>query len=292
MVNRNGLIDLGFRGYAYTWNNRRIGKVNIQERLNRGFANGDWKLLYPNAHITHLTALHSDHRPIVINTSSPTAHRPRPLRFEAMWTRDDTAGRVIKDAWCKGHPLPTFPHLMSKIKHTKLALKEWNWNFFGHLQTNIKNIQQYIETLQSHPSSSTSLQLEVGAQLELDELLLRERILWMEKANAKWLEEGNANNHFFHLSTIIHRKHNLIHSLMDSENNRLVEYDQIAQGFIAYYSLLFTSVSPCFPFDFQELISPSVSCAMNQSLLAVPTIAEVHKAIFSMETTRVRDLTG
>lgn len=35
MVDQNGLIDVGYVGFAYTWNNRS-GVANIQERLNRG----------------------------------------------------------------------------------------------------------------------------------------------------------------------------------------------------------------------------------------------------------------
>lgn len=177
MVDQNGLIDLGYRGYAYTWSNRRAGKENIQERLDWGFANEDWKLLYPNARIDHLVALHFDHRPILIHTSPPTSLRPHPFWFEAMWTRDESAGHIIEDAWVKGRNPPQFPHLMSKLKNTKVALKAWNRTVFGHLQTNIKTLKGYIDHLQSQPSTHRTLKLESKAQQELDELLVRERIL-------------------------------------------------------------------------------------------------------------------
>lgn len=59
MVDGSRLIDLGFICHPFTWNNKRIGKTNIQERLDQSFVNSDWRLLYPSATITHLTALHS-----------------------------------------------------------------------------------------------------------------------------------------------------------------------------------------------------------------------------------------
>lgn len=40
----HGLMDLGFEGHPFTWNNKRGGLENIQERLDRGIANEDRKL--------------------------------------------------------------------------------------------------------------------------------------------------------------------------------------------------------------------------------------------------------
>lgn len=185
VIDTNGLLDLGFCGYAYTWNNRRSGKANIQEQLDRGFSNGEWKARFPTAVVTHLTAHHSDHRPILINLYPPTSSRPRPFRFEEMWTRDESAALVIQHTWNKGRPLPYFSHLMTKLKMKKVALKEWNVRIFGHLQSKIRQLKSVIESLQACPSSAGNFQMEQQAQADLDELLLRERILWKEKAKAR-----------------------------------------------------------------------------------------------------------
>lgn len=48
-VAQAGLIDLGFMGNKYTWCNGRHGQGFIQERLDRGLANGEWRCLFPNA---------------------------------------------------------------------------------------------------------------------------------------------------------------------------------------------------------------------------------------------------
>lgn len=62
-----GLIDLGFIGKRFTWNNRRCGNANIQERIDMGFANEAWRLRFPHATITHLVAIKSDHCPFCCN---------------------------------------------------------------------------------------------------------------------------------------------------------------------------------------------------------------------------------
>lgn len=38
-ITNNGLIDLGFNGNPFTWNNGRGGCANIRERLDRGLVN-------------------------------------------------------------------------------------------------------------------------------------------------------------------------------------------------------------------------------------------------------------
>lgn len=128
---------------------------------------------------------HSDHRPILINTSPSVTHRPRPFFFEAMWIRDKTVASVIERAWIKGLPLPSLPQVMTKIKNTKVTLKEGNIKVFGRLQTNSKNMRQYIEDLQSQLTSDIAIQSEQKAQPELDELLTMECIHWKEKVKAQ-----------------------------------------------------------------------------------------------------------
>lgn len=41
-INEHGLIDVGFERFPFTWNNKRGGLTNIQERFDRGFANVEW----------------------------------------------------------------------------------------------------------------------------------------------------------------------------------------------------------------------------------------------------------
>lgn len=181
MVNRNGLIDLGFDGNPYTWNNKRIGRANICERLDKGFANGQWRILFPNASVSHLLAFNSDHRPILLTTNPHPYSRPKPFRFEAMWVRDPTTAVVIENAWNKGNSPLCLPSLMGKIKTTKVALKAWNCKVYGNIHSSIKTIKDRMEILQSLPQTLLYDDLENKAQVELDELLLRERLLWKGK---------------------------------------------------------------------------------------------------------------
>jgi hypothetical protein len=51
------LIDLGYFGNPFTWSDKRHGKGNICERLDRCIANKEWISVFSNAAVTHLPLL-------------------------------------------------------------------------------------------------------------------------------------------------------------------------------------------------------------------------------------------
>lgn len=119
-----------------------------------------------------------------------------------MWIRDPSVGLIISRSWVKGTSSPNLSQIMTKLKYTKGALKEWNKKHFGHLHFKIFEFKQLISTLQ-HLSNHT-LAYEDLAYRELDEFLLRGQITWKEKAKEKWLTVGMLTHFFFHISTISH----------------------------------------------------------------------------------------
>lgn len=116
----------------------------------------------------------------------------------------------------------------------------------------------------------------------MDELLRREEILWRDKAKERWMEEGDANTHFFHLTTLIHRRYNSINGILNEHNIWLHDRRQISAAFEEYFVKLFTTVQPNFPADFHDQFQPQISSKMNQALLVTPTHDEIQSALFSM----------
>uniref|UniRef100_A0A803QB80 Reverse transcriptase domain-containing protein n=1 Tax=Cannabis sativa TaxID=3483 RepID=A0A803QB80_CANSA len=92
MVNRVGLVDLGFQGPGYTWSKGRNrssqGGGVKRARLDRGLASIEWRILFPNSIVHHLAASGSDHRPILLDTSGGVNGRGRSFKYENMWARD------------------------------------------------------------------------------------------------------------------------------------------------------------------------------------------------------------
>ncbi|KAL3644213.1 hypothetical protein CASFOL_012145 [Castilleja foliolosa] len=140
---RFGLIDLGYCGYTYTWDTKRTGSSNNQQRLDRGVGNADWLSLFPANIVTHIPAIASDHSPILLDTK-PCPKLKYPFKFEYMWINDPSCHNTVKNSWnIKLNSSPTFK-LNSKINQVKRDLILWNREHFGNCHSKIIQIKEKI----------------------------------------------------------------------------------------------------------------------------------------------------
>ena len=122
------MIDLGFAGPKYTWTNRRPISSLILERIDRCFANPMWRILYPEAVVTHLPRIFSDHCPVLIELCKSSAnHLNKPFLFQTMWMLHPDFPRVVQQAWAEDRAL----HIATSDFIDKA--KKWNVEVFGNL---------------------------------------------------------------------------------------------------------------------------------------------------------------
>lgn len=60
-----GLYDFQFIGYEFTWDNRRVGKANVKEIIDRGFGNLELLQDWGGFTTHHLVTMVSDHCPLL-----------------------------------------------------------------------------------------------------------------------------------------------------------------------------------------------------------------------------------
>ena len=124
------MIDLGFVGPKYTWMNCKPISSLILERINRCFANSVWRLLYPEAVVTHLPRTFSDHCLMLIKLCKSSAnHLNKSLHFQMMWLLHLDFLRVVQQSWSKDRFLQT-----STSDFIDKA-KKWNVEVLGNLFT-------------------------------------------------------------------------------------------------------------------------------------------------------------
>ncbi|KAG8372343.1 hypothetical protein BUALT_Bualt12G0056200 [Buddleja alternifolia] len=122
LIDDIGLFDLGFTGYQFTWNNKRDGLANIQQRLDRGLVNPTWTVSFPHSLIRHLLPIASDHSPLLLLTDPVFTTGPKPFRFEEIWVQDPSRDNLalleavevdLDESYKK---LETFWHQKSRLK--------------------------------------------------------------------------------------------------------------------------------------------------------------------------------
>ena len=90
-----------------------------------------------------------------------------------------------------------------KIKETKDEFRRWNREWFGNIQTKIREKWDQLEQIQKEEPTQENLEKEASINLELHEWLIIEETLWRQKSRTKWLSAVELNTKFFHLSTIV-----------------------------------------------------------------------------------------
>ena len=64
------LHDYRYKGYPFTWNNKRTGEANTKIKLDKVVANKDWIVKFQMSTITHLSTHALDHLPIMLQVQS------------------------------------------------------------------------------------------------------------------------------------------------------------------------------------------------------------------------------
>lgn len=122
------MVDLGFPGLRFTWSSRRGFQNLIQERLDRYFVNPEWCTLYPNARVSHLTRVHSDHCPILLEFEPGASTKlNRPFKFQSFWLNDLSFPNIVWDAWGQSNQLDV---AMDKFTRDTTT---WNRDQFGNI---------------------------------------------------------------------------------------------------------------------------------------------------------------
>ncbi|XP_072076574.1 uncharacterized protein [Arachis hypogaea] len=65
-INAGGLVDMGFEGKKFTWNNRQFGGNFIQKKLDRALVSVAWRSEFSDAFVKHLDDLGSDHKALLL----------------------------------------------------------------------------------------------------------------------------------------------------------------------------------------------------------------------------------
>jgi hypothetical protein len=141
-----GLVDLGFSGYPYTWDNKRDGAENVQVRLDRATCNESFIDLFPGTTVEHVMTEDSDHQALLIRAmeTAPT-RRPagdRPFRFEEAWTRHETYDDMVAEAWASSDVgAQGVRACIQRLGRVASSMQRWARAVFGSIRGQISKLK-------------------------------------------------------------------------------------------------------------------------------------------------------
>ncbi|CAL9009767.1 unnamed protein product, partial [Prunus brigantina] len=283
----NNMIDLGYSGPKFTWTNNRVF-----ERIDRAVCNMQWRQHFAEAFVQHLPRTKSDHCPIRICLKSRVVSCPnrRPFRFEAMWLKHEQFHDFISQQWDQGSG-----SALTKSLNLVEPLKHWNLTVFGHLKQRKASLLARLNGIQRslcHRPNCFLTQLEEALLSEYNIILDQEALFWQQKSRVKWLQEGDRNTKFFHLSTIVRRRRNKIEKLKNDAGIWVEEAIELKKLAVDYFTGLFCSnqldnTNPSMPKLFPSLWEDELN-----PLVASIDINEVKESLFNIGSLKTPGVDG
>ncbi|KAA3486894.1 LINE-1 reverse transcriptase isogeny [Gossypium australe] len=176
--------------------------------LDRALANDAWMASYPKCLVSNLPRIKSDHRPILLFTSTDMdLARGRPFRFLAGWTKHNNFSTFVKEKWNYGG------NMAASLNSFTTMSKNGTKKSMRQLMRSLNNIQKAID----QNDSCFLAKQEMEVQDELENIINHEELLWRQKAKCDWLHLGDRHTKFFHNRTIKRRKFNRITNLRISD---------------------------------------------------------------------------
>lgn len=239
-----GLHDIGFVGKIFTWCNGQFGDQRTLIQLDYVVANKGWLARFFKAQVHHISMAASDHclLALFLRKKAPPKRKVRKrFLFEAMWTRDDRCKEVIEGAW---DPLRVEVDIQERVKNCQGQLQRWNHEVSG-IVTKVPKLKQdqlrQLEALNLLHETTEEIQ---GLKKEINETLIKEKLIWNQRSKAFWIKCGDRNTKFFHVMANQIRRINKIEGFRGADD---VWYDQpedIEREFLEYFSSIFSTASP------------------------------------------------
>ena len=183
-----GLFDLGFVGQRFTWCNGRIREQRTLVRLDRMVANKEWLNLFPEVKVVHRSMVAYDHCLLSLSLRMRELRKVARKRFmfEEKWTREEGCREVVERAW---DPLDCNLEMsiQKRLKSYWVNLQNWNSKVFGNVSKVLKQKQSHLQQLEELDLLHESTEEIQGLKKEINEVMLREEIMWNQRSRALWI---------------------------------------------------------------------------------------------------------
>ncbi|XP_019198912.1 PREDICTED: uncharacterized protein LOC109192673 [Ipomoea nil] len=240
-IQDEGLIDLGFSGPPLTWMKDGQNRDSKGGRLDRALCNSVWRTRFPEARVTHLARIASDHAPIFLQVLGERRSRPvAPFTFQAAWLTRPNIHDMVHRTW------RTDRGFIENTKILATELSTWNKESFGNIFRRKKILLSRlsgIQKVQAHRYHKGLASLETKLKAELEMTLHQEELLWYQKSREEWISSGDRNTTYYHAAATVRKSRSSVHRLLDDNGVWISDASEMRSHVRNFYSQLFLGES-------------------------------------------------
>ncbi|GAU43015.1 hypothetical protein TSUD_28340 [Trifolium subterraneum] len=276
-VNDCDLTDIPIEGHPFTWIKSRGTPHVIEERLDRVMASASWLQLFPQVRLSNLLASHSDHSPILLQCKPIIrTHISYSFRFENSWLKESDLEDVVVEGWGGRENL----EVVDRVTRCANKLQRWGKRKRVRFKEEIDECVRQMNELRGNQDGEVSLQYQELSEKHAT-LLIQEEGYWKQRAKMHWLQEGDMNTRFFHMSATARSKKKKVTKLVAENGTEAHTQEELCEVAKSYFDNLFK------PRDGDHdpvlnLIQPRVTDDDNFFLTAPITKVEIQQALFQM----------
>uniref|UniRef100_A0A803Q5K8 Reverse transcriptase domain-containing protein n=1 Tax=Cannabis sativa TaxID=3483 RepID=A0A803Q5K8_CANSA len=234
---------------------------------------------FPNAKVTNLPILGSDHSPILLTVWSEARKLSYPFRFLEVWTSSPDSEKVVDRSWRLIFTGNGDKILIKKLANTKKEPIVWNRNSFGFCDTKLWKLKEKLAKIQNATPSPENLEHEASLQLEILEMEFNMERIWKQKSRENWVRKGDKNMNLIHASTVIRRRRNQIVSIED-DGRWLHSREESGEFFMEKFVKVYESQDSKIDSELETLFTEVVTEDENAFLCRRPSSEEIRKSAF------------
>ncbi|XP_024155775.1 uncharacterized protein LOC112163733 [Rosa chinensis] len=207
-----------------------------------------------------------------------------------MWFQQETYPELVKRKWQNYNR-----DIISKVNMLASDLQKWNTNVVGNIFRKKRKLLARITGIQESLCKKHNpflLNLEEDLIREYEQIRDQEAVYWQQKSRVTWLQNGDRNTKFFHLSTMVRRRRNKIEGLLNQSGELCTDLPTMKNIAAAFFQALFThnpseDIRFVIPYLFPNLDIDAINW-MSRSI----SVGEVHSALFSIRSLKVPGVDG
>lgn len=152
--------------------------------------------------------------------------------------------------------------LAEVLKLVTEDLKSWSRNTFGHVTKQLESLRGDLEKLERDDLINNRDAI-LNTKRELDELLYREEMMWLQRSRVSWLKEGDRNTKYFHRKARWQTRKNYIKKLKREDGTWCSNQLEMRGMAVNHFSNLFLKDGRVNPQELVDLFETSITDDMQ-----------------------------